>query len=114
MRSNEILEVFGIHSHLPSKVLRNDREILDFIKICISMQRAVREETTWIPCSVRLPEEGQKVLAYMEENGSLVPHILWFGDFSGWESECMVYGCTDRPEAWMPLPKPYEESEDEI
>lgn len=61
----------------------------------------------WIPCSERLPQTGTNVLASYKDNDEHIGVIygarpyLWEGD-------------TYTPIAWMPLPEPYEEIENEI
>ena len=70
-------------------------------------------ESRWIPCSERLPEAGQIVLATNKygfvwifkriENGWSEPVEGWFTD----EEE------PGHVKAWMPLPKPYEERSEE-
>lgn len=73
----------------------------------------VETEDRWIPCSERLPEAGQIVLATNKygfvwifkriENGWSEPVEGWFTD----EEEPGLV------KAWMPLPKPYEERREE-
>ena len=64
------------------------------------------EVPTWILCSERLPEEGEKVLLVDEDgdidigrmirtnNGCLFDASTWLYDIDEWQ-------------AWMPLPEPY-------
>ena len=56
----------------------------------------VRSNDGWIPCSERLPEDGQKVLCSIDGNIA----ISRYGGEGFW-----VNG---RIEAWMPLPKKFE------
>ena len=75
--------------------------------------KALEREPKWIPVSERLPEEGLTVLI-LAENG----HIE-FGqrDENKWEwlAESIADYWTEAEEviAWQPLPKRYEESDEE-
>ncbi|WP_316502023.1 DUF551 domain-containing protein [Klebsiella aerogenes] len=63
---------------------------------------------TWIPVSVRLPEEGGRYWCYVEEQNSLgKSHYQWNCSWNGeiWGS-AMMYG---RVTHWMPLPNPPKE-----
>lgn len=57
------------------------------------------KENEWIPFSERMPEEGQSVLLSRES----VIFVLWW-DEKRWERD---FG--EKPLAWMPLPKPYDQ-----
>ena len=73
------------------------------------------EETKWIPCSERMPEEAYGCLvtvmdceAYsMEDFENIYP------EFVGWDGENWNDGDGEEISfeviAWMPLPKPYKE-----
>lgn len=76
-----------------------------------SLPSASVEVGGWIPCSERLPKEKARVLTY-DTMGDIV-----FGQYDKgrwyWEAEaCADYWAkNDGVIAWMPLPKPYVESE---
>ena len=59
---------------------------------------ALREQTRWIPCSERMPEEGQEI--YARERGGIITRFkysnklrdIFMRHYTHWN--------------WMPLPKP--------
>lgn len=60
-----------------------------------------REDTKWIPCSERLPEEGKQVLVSgYNTYGKEVTIASYQGEQYGWT--CGLVS------AWQPLPSPYE------
>ena len=68
------------------------------------------EPMQWIPCTVRLPEEGVLVLATNDED-------IFFASVEGreWKILLSQISCfwenvedTDDIVAWMPLPEPYK------
>lgn len=71
----------------------NERAELDAIK----RVQALIESFSWIPCSERMPEEGQRVYVWPQE--------LTAGYFSGGRWIFDAPGRFDDPEMWMPLPK---------
>jgi len=75
-------------------------------------------ECQWIPCSKRLPEEGQIVLAThlggIDPNRQVIEHIYSGGKFlSNWDMDMEFSSPTfgerymGKVIAWMPLPEPY-------
>ena len=86
--------------------------------------RCIKEEYDitdgWIPCSERLPEEGERVLAThlggVNPNRQVIEHIYQCGEFTcGWDMDMNVGSSTfgqrymGKVIAWMPLPEPYRE-----
>lgn len=69
-----------------------------------------RPKGDWIPCSERLPKEGEKVLA--STTNTAFTHVfkgtLRNSDSWRWNNNTIktIY-------AWMPLPKPYKGGDDE-
>lgn len=68
---------------------------------------ALSAEAGWIPCSERLPEKDDLVLATVWNDVV----IAWRNRYGGWESAEDVYEKGDVI-AWMPLPKPYKGGDD--
>ena len=58
--------------------------------------------TNWIPCSERLPREGQTVLASINSSNAIHKIIL-----ASYE-ESLAYWYDGTIIAWQPLPLPYE------
>ena len=61
------------------------------------------EQTQWIPCEERLPEDGNNTYMTTLDYGELgraTGQRFFFGKQLGWEDDAVV--------AWMSLPKPYE------
>lgn len=94
-----------------------EKELIEFCYNC--MERVIDrlpqyypenavEETRWIPCSERLPEDNTDVIICFYNGEVIGMRYLGNGIFQG------VYEHTTKAiVAWMPLPKPYREGEDE-
>ena len=61
---------------------------------------------TWIPCSERLPEEDQEVLA--TTNWSDVTFACRYDNNKWFIHEGNTNATTDDILAWMPMPEPYK------
>ena len=61
----------------------------------------------WIPCSERLPENGEEVLASTPDFIYITLHE--FINNHHWWSEVVEYRLIHNVIAWMPLPEPYKE-----
>lgn len=79
--------------------------------------KRLREKSKWIPCSERLPEDESYILVSFEN--STMPDIARYeendegGTFYPGDDE-KSYSCYGFfINAWMPLPKPYREVDDE-
>ena len=69
--------------------------------------------TKWIPCSERLPENGKKVLCYVESSMRIGDDIVTGSQHDGlWFMQSGIgmqrFNKTGTVTAWMPLPKPYK------
>jgi hypothetical protein len=73
----------------------------------------------WIPCSERLPEEGERVLCThlggLNPNRQVIEHIYQNGKFVlGWDMDMNPSSSTfgqrymGKVIAWMPLPEPWK------
>lgn len=81
----------------------------DFQKKLIERMSLLPSAQQWIPCSERLPEAGQVVLVYGKKGGIYTaiynkPEPEW--KCGWWKLNSKSHKC--KPDAWMPLPKPYE------
>lgn len=86
-----------------------------FAKVLYEVLR-ILEETKWIPCSERLPEEdGQYLITvkYVHVDGYddiYAEHGDWTD--GKWDMFCFGHcGKVENITAWMPLPEPYKEVE---
>ena len=72
------------------------------IQEAFDMAIEVLEQTQWIPCEERLPEE----------NGNYLVTAIWNGkrevDMDYFQFLCQWDDYKDTVVAWMPLPEPYE------
>lgn len=94
-RSNIIAYAASEGENLPIGV----RKAFDVAEQALNVER----QNNWIPCSERLPENGESVLICYESEGVIVQAIserigeVWYR-LSG-----------IKPIAWQPLPSPYKE-----
>ena len=80
------------------------------------------ERNKWIPCSEKLPEDDERVLAThlggLNPDRQVIEHIYKNGEFTlGWDMDMNMDSPTfgqrymGKVVAWMPLPEPYKEGE---
>lgn len=65
------------------------------------------EQTSWIPCSERLPKDGQKVLVTLQSDNIIdldVDTVRYYHASAFWKHYVI---------AWMPLPESYRGESDE-
>lgn len=68
------------------------------------------EKQRWIPCSERLPEEGEVVLTQAKFKDDVKMAVSSRIDYNYWTT----WGTRDiNIIAWMPLPEPYQRGEKE-
>ena len=88
------------------KILEHNKTLCNFINAIPSTDRPQE----WIPCSERLPEIGQKVLASTKKT-------VFTQVFKGYHSDPKIWAWENnrvkRIEAWQPLPKPWKGADDE-
>ena len=71
---------------------------------------SAQPEKRWIPCSERLPEVNESVLATTVWDDVT---IAWRIGFDKWFiHEEGINAITEDLRAWMPLPEPYQEAEE--
>ena len=72
--------------------------------------KSLREKSKWIPCSERLPEIREDVLATVKYSGFMGMYGTWIKtghleNDNDWFGDCIG----GKVIAWMPLPEPYRE-----
>ncbi|MEG0108765.1 MAG: DUF551 domain-containing protein [Lachnospiraceae bacterium] len=84
----------------------NDLNTFDGSQAIMATARLQREQRKhrWIPVSERLPEDGENVLA-SERDGEVQ---IAYRDYCGWHLSFNGFLYRISPNAWMPLPEPYE------
>lgn len=99
-----------------NKTLREWINIIDNFDFAIDkVTKALLEQTRWIPCSERLPEERDWYLAVFREKDTgfqLIPRVADYRGENTWDiidNNILVKEYRDILEcvAWMPLPEPY-------
>lgn len=85
--------------------------IVEIFKACVDSEPTIEAESQWIPCSSgELPKKNGVYLACYED--VTVP-LDWFnGKWFFYKSNPAVEE-TGSIIAWMPMPKPYKEGEEE-
>ena len=97
-----------------------DGTVFEFGNMLIDYMKRMKKEPErkWIPVSERLPEEGYRVLATVngKHNNTTFIDALEIAEYDsdeGWIIEGYLDWINPDVTAWMPLPEPYKESEEE-
>lgn len=91
---------------------------MDEVNEACRMGMEALERTRWIPCSERLPEDGQDVLCWYQHFRYGNYNRLWqtygigFQYNGNWGGEVST-GKDTKVLFWMPLPEPPEEEQNE-
>lgn len=72
-------------------------------------ERGKTETNSWIPCSEKLPKQGQEVICQCRASIIKVLKLDANGDWYQDADHCYMGGFVI---AWMPLPEPYKEGKD--
>lgn len=78
--------------------------------VALEMAIQALEQTRWIPCSERLPEESHAVLVWCPERKNI--YCACYEEKQWWIFGAYFKKVELEVVAWMPLPEPYRESED--
>jgi hypothetical protein len=100
----------------------NQDKVVELIQEAMNMgAEALKGKDTnvpskWIPCSERLPEDGQTVIftakEVVDDNGNKFVEAGVYEKEKGWCYNDGYFPNAFTFTAWMPLPEPYKESED--
>ena len=72
----------------------------------------------WIPVSEELPEDGLVLVTVNDKHNNMTfENTLMtgcYGQAEGWRLEGYIDGVDPNVTAWMPLPEPYKEQNDDV
>lgn len=88
---------------LNNYLVKNNGTWNDAIDRALELIKSSPKISEWIPCSERLPEADQMVLATEEEGVIFCTYEYFYGYGYGF------YPIHGNVTAWMPLPEPYRE-----
>ena len=91
------------------KRLMGDYELSRTVQTGLHILPSAQPEQRWIPCSERLPEVEELVLVTDDSGGIKTVDVDWCGQYEDSNERFWYY--TQNAVAWMPLPKPYHEGE---
>lgn len=88
---------------------RSKEDYRDMLIACLEELPSAQPEQRWIPCSVRLPKQGQEVICQCRANIIKVLKLDADDDWYQDAEHCYMGGFVT---AWMPLPEPYKEGQE--
>ena len=131
IRRSDAIDALNAEFSITGK--ENARTVLNYLDLVKTRIKAIPSADRWIPCSERLPKEGETVLVQFNVKGHRFPweeqRYIEFGRISsdredakgiGWEwlnESGADYWEPDYGNlivAWMPLPKPWKGADDEL
>lgn len=115
MTKSEAIKVLEKYKRYAEGILTD--EVLDSIAFDMAIE-SLQTEQKWIPCSERLPEKDGRYLVCMSWDYHYMDVYMWA---DGWNCVRRINGKVDRESeidgadilAWMPLPNPYREDDEE-
>lgn len=108
MDRNEAIELLkNMHWSITTKMNREVPSSLALLMAIEALDKDTNVPNKWIPVSEKLPEEDG---IYLVSGGGKVwsAQCLTFGCFRGWSNDARNPAVI----AWMPLPEPYKEGEE--
>ena len=90
---------------------RKTNEALDMAIKALKQMNSSENQGNWIPCSERLPEVGQDILMSVGGMYTAEGCLREDGDWAQFRWDTIQR--KDMVGAWMPLPKPYEEEDND-
>ena len=115
-------EVIDELNRLGRNAFKDDTDYDNFFAFVDSLPSVTPQEPRWIPVTERLPEEHICDDGYVEPSSSVLVQLnnkemkvsRYWGSRESYKDKPWIdlsYPTTLEVVAWMPLPKPYEESE---
>ena len=101
----------NVFEQIKEKCLKNSQigrsSFAEFLKILDEVEK--EQSNGWVPCSERLPEKKGDYLVTCNDGKVRVWWFVVADDF-----KCWLEGVGNlKPIAWMPLPEPYKEDEEQ-
>ena len=106
-----LIDADKLYKYIDDEIYTTDKyaEVEDILDIIAEF--AEETPNKWIPCSERLPERDESVLAYHRNVSFDYQYVSWIDDYSGkWAGFCG--SLSDEVLAWLPLPEGYKEEKE--